>query len=38
MEISMTAKETAAMIKWLKEHGHSSDEAVECVEYIAQNT
>ena len=35
MEQSMTAAEAARLIDWLKEHGHTAEEAVECIKYIA---
>lgn len=25
------------LIEWLKEHGHTSDEIVECISYITSN-
>lgn len=31
----MNAKEAARLIDWLKEHGHTADEAAECIKYIA---
>ena len=33
--MSMTAKETARLIDWLKANGHSAEEATECIKYIA---
>ena len=30
----MTAKDGARLTKWLKAHGHSAEEADECIEYI----
>ena len=35
MEESMTAKETARLIDWLKANGHSDAEAIECIKFIA---
>lgn len=35
MEQSMTATEAARLIDWLKEHGHTAEEANECIKYIA---
>lgn len=34
-ENSMTATETARLIEWLMAHGHSAEEAIECIKYIA---
>ncbi len=34
-ESSMTATETSRLIDWLMEHGHSAEEATECIKYIA---
>ena len=34
-ECSMTAKETARLIEWLLEHGHTYEEACECIKRIA---
>ena len=34
----MSAKEVRALVEWLKEHGHDSDEIVDCVTYIADHT
>lgn len=31
----MTAKEMARLADWLKAHGHSDKEAIECLKYIA---
>lgn len=36
MEHGMTAKEAARLIDWLKAHGHSAEDATECIKYIAQ--
>lgn len=30
----MESKTVARLIEWLKKHGHTSDEIVECIEYI----
>ena len=35
MEHSMTAKEAAWLIDWLIAHGHSAEDATECIKYIA---
>ena len=35
MEQSMTAIEASRLIDWLKENGHDSDDAIECIKYIA---
>lgn len=35
MEESMTAKETARLIDWLIANGHSAEEAMHCIQYIA---
>ena len=35
MEQSMTANETARLIDWLLTHGHTAEEATECIKYIA---
>ena len=32
---SMTATETARLIEWLMAHGHTAEEATECIKYIA---
>lgn len=34
-ECSMTANETARLIDWLKANGHSDEDAVKCIKYIA---
>ena len=34
-ECSMTAKETARLIDWLKSNGHSDEDAIQCIKYIA---
>ncbi len=34
----MTAKEMARLADWLKAHGHSDEEAIECLKYIAGET
>ena len=31
----MTANETARLIDWLKENGHSDQEVLECIKFIA---
>lgn len=32
---SMTTAEMARLADWLTEHGHSAEEAIECIKYIA---
>lgn len=32
----MQKSELAALIEWLKAHGHSDSEIVECLEYISK--
>lgn len=32
---SMTATEAARLIEWLEAHGHTAQEATECIKYIA---
>lgn len=34
-EHSLTATETARLIDWLKANGHTADQALECIKYIA---
>lgn len=34
-EQSMTATETARLIDWLIAHGHTAEEATQCIRYIA---
>lgn len=34
-EQGMTATETARLIEWLEAHGHTAEEAIECIKYIA---
>lgn len=34
-EYSMTAAETARLIEWLEVKGHTAEEAIECIKYIA---
>ena len=34
-EYSMTATEAARLIDWLATHGHTAEEATECIKYIA---
>ncbi len=33
-EMSMTAKEAARLTDWLKAHGHTAEEADDCIKYI----
>ena len=35
MESSMTATEAARLIDWLIAHGHTAEDATECIKYIA---
>ena len=32
--MSMTAKEATRLADWLKAHGHTAEEAIECMKYI----
>ena len=34
----MTAKEMARLADWLKANGHSDEDAIECLKYIAGET
>ncbi|WP_297710396.1 hypothetical protein [Dysosmobacter sp.] len=34
-DVSMTATEAARLIEWLESHGHTAEEATECIKYIA---
>lgn len=34
-DTSMTAAETARLIDWLRKNGHTADQALECIKYIA---
>lgn len=36
MEQSMTAKEAARLIDWLRANGHTAEEATACIKYIAE--
>lgn len=38
MEQSMTATETDRLADWLKANGHSAEEVLKCIKYIAGNT
>ena len=31
----MTATETARLIEWIEQHGHTAEEAADCIRYIA---
>lgn len=31
----MTATEAARLAEWLKNHGHTADDAIDCINYIA---
>ena len=33
----MSTPETARLIAWLMAHGHTAEEAVQCINYIAGN-
>lgn len=35
MDQSMTATETARLIDWLIANGHTAEDAMECIKYIA---
>ena len=37
MENEMTVKEIDRLIDWLIAHGHTAEEAAECIKYIANN-
>ena len=37
MDHSMTAAEADRLADWLKANGHSSDDVLECIKYIAGN-
>lgn len=37
-EYSMTATEAARLIDWLTAHGHTAEDATECIKYIATGT
>ena len=37
-ECSMTATEAARLIDWLTAHGHTAEDATECIKYIATGT
>ena len=37
-EYSMTATEAARLIDWLIAHGHTAEDATECIKYIATGT
>ncbi len=37
MEEEMTKSELGALIEWLKKHGHTDAEIVECLEYISKS-
>ena len=34
-DVSMTATEAARLIEWLESHGHTAEDATECIKYIA---
>lgn len=34
-ESSMTATETARLIDWLKANGHTDEDAIKCIKFIA---
>lgn len=38
MDHSMTAAEADRLADWLKANGHSADDVLECIKYIAGNT
>jgi len=33
----MTATEAARLIEWLENHGHTAEEATDCIKYIANH-
>lgn len=35
---SMTVKQISKMSEWLKQHGFSAEEILECIDYIASTT
>ena len=35
MDESMTVKEVARLIDWLRAHGCSAEDAIDCIKYIA---
>lgn len=37
-ECSLTATEAARLIDWLESHGHTAQDATECIKYIATGT
>ena len=37
-ECSMTATEAERLIDWLTAHGHTAEDAAECIKYIATGT
>lgn len=37
-ECSLTATETVRLIDWLIAHGHTAEEATECIKYIANQS
>ena len=37
-EYSMTATEAARLIDWLTAHGHTAEDATDCIKYIATGT
>lgn len=38
MENSMTAAEADRLADWMKANGHSAEDVLECIKYIAGNT
>lgn len=36
--VSMTAKEADRLAEWLKANGHSAEDVLKCIKYIAGNT
>lgn len=38
MHDQMTATETDRLCEWLIAHGHTAEEALQCIKYIAGNT
>lgn len=36
--VSMNAKEVDRLAEWMKANGHTAEEVLECIKYIAGNT
>lgn len=37
MDPSMTAAEADRLAEWMKAHGHSAEDVLQCIKYIAGN-